>query len=353
MSNYDADNGLTDEELRATPVPVSGTIAVSNPGLTDTQLRATPVPVSGTVSATVSNFPVTQPVSGTVTATQGTTPWVTDGSAHTQPISGSVTAVQATGTNLHTVVDSGAVTASQPTGTNLHTVVDSGTVIVTQATPANLNATVIGSVSVSNFPSSQPVSGTVAVTQSTYPWQVDGSGHTQPVNGSVSVSNFPATQPVSGTVTISNPGLTDTQLRASAVPVSGTFFQTTQPVSIASMPSTPVTGTFWQTTQPISGTVAITNPLVTVPLVGQAKINITGTAVQLSTQTLLNGVIISARSTNVNPIALGTSSVANTVDGTGNGYILESGCSVSVACANANDLWINGTLGDFVSWIGC
>lgn len=36
--------------------------------------------------------------------------------------------------------------------------------------------------------------------------------------------------------------LTDTQLRASAVPVS-----------IASMPSTPVTGTFWQSTQPVSG----------------------------------------------------------------------------------------------------
>jgi hypothetical protein len=40
--------GLTDTELRATPVPVSGP-------LTDTELRATPVPVSGTVA--VSNFP--------------------------------------------------------------------------------------------------------------------------------------------------------------------------------------------------------------------------------------------------------------------------------------------------------
>src|SRR5258708_1192552 len=31
--------------------------------------------------------------------------------------------------------------------------------------------------------------------------KVDGSAVTQPVSGSVSVSNFPATQPVSGTVT--------------------------------------------------------------------------------------------------------------------------------------------------------
>lgn len=39
-------------------------------------------------------------------------------------------------------------------------------------------------------------------------------------------------------------GLTDAELRATAVPVSGTFYQATQPVS----------GTFWQATQPVSGT---------------------------------------------------------------------------------------------------
>lgn len=51
--------------------------------------------------------------------------------------------------------------------------------------------------------------------------------------------------------------LTDLQAKADLAetqPVSGTFFQATQPVSIASMPSTPVTGTFWQATQPVSGT---------------------------------------------------------------------------------------------------
>lgn len=38
-------NGLTDTQLRATPVPISGTVTTG--GLTDTELRATPVPVSG------------------------------------------------------------------------------------------------------------------------------------------------------------------------------------------------------------------------------------------------------------------------------------------------------------------
>ncbi len=42
----------------------------------------------------------------------------------------------------------------------------------------------------------------------------------------VSIANFPGIQPVSGP-------LTDAQLRGAAVPVSGTFFQGTQPVSIA------------------------------------------------------------------------------------------------------------------------
>ena len=42
------------------------------------------------------------------------------------------------------------------------------------------------------------------------------------------------------------------QFNNSTIGVTGTFWQATQPVSIASMPSTPVTGTFWQATQPVS-----------------------------------------------------------------------------------------------------
>jgi len=47
--------------------------------------------------------------------------------------------------------------------------------------------------------------------------------------GKVTVDNSGVTQPVSGP-------LTDAQLRAVAVPVSGTFYQETQPVSAASLP---------------------------------------------------------------------------------------------------------------------
>lgn len=60
-----------------------------------------------------------------------------------------------------------------------------------------------------------------------------------PVSGTVSVGNFPATQAVTGTFwqatqPVSGP-LTNTELRAVAVPVSGTFWQTTQPVSVSSI----------------------------------------------------------------------------------------------------------------------
>jgi hypothetical protein len=67
-------------------------------------------------------------------------------------------------------------------------------------------------------------------------------GHVTVDNASFAVTGtfFQATQPVS---IASMP----------STPVTGSFWQTTQPVSIASMPSTPVTGTFWQATQPVSG----------------------------------------------------------------------------------------------------
>lgn len=124
----------------------------------------------------------------------------------------------------------------------------------------------LGKVTVDNLPATQPVSGSVSIT-GTVPvsgtfWQA-----TQPVSGSVSVSNFPATQPVSGTVT-ANTGLTqpltDAQLRATAVPVSGT-------VGVSG--TVPVSGTFWQATQPVSGTVGVSNFPATQAVSGTVGVN--------------------------------------------------------------------------------
>lgn len=198
-------------------------------------------------------------------------------------------------------------------------------------------------------------------------------------------------------------------LSAPTTAVTGTFYQATQPISIATMPSTPVTGTFWQATQPVSGTVAVTNagittiagavtgtemqvdvltmPTITVNahavsnagtfavqaaatlaaettkvigtvnpaliasvIVGQKKI--TTSAVQLGANTLTNGVIFSALSTNVGNIFIGGSGVNATVDGTGTGYILEPGASISFAATNTNLYYVIGTANDVLSFAG-
>ena len=66
------------------------------------------------------------------------------------------------------------------------------------------------SVAVSNFPSSQPVTGTVDVGNLPATQAVSGTVNvgnlpaTQPVSGTVNVGNLPATQPVSGTVNVGN-----------------------------------------------------------------------------------------------------------------------------------------------------
>jgi hypothetical protein len=183
--------------------------------------------------------------------------------------------------------------------------------------------TVDGTVAVSNFPATQAVSGTVeigatslAALESTTVQNgagvsavniqdggnsitVDGTvvvsnfPATQPVSGSVSVSNFPATQPVSGPLTdtqlratavpisgtvstgLTQP-LTDTQLRATAVPISGTVTANagtgTQNVSVQNA-SIAVTGTFFQATQPVSGSVTADTELPAATALGDATAN--------------------------------------------------------------------------------
>jgi len=113
-----------------------------------------------------------------------------------------------------------------------------GTVTVssTPEDPVHTHITEIGTSGILDVPY-MPIGGTVSIGSD---GTVSLSANTLSalenitVSGSVSVSNFPATQAV-----------------------TGTFWQATQPVSIATMPTTPVTGTFWQATQPVSGTVAL------------------------------------------------------------------------------------------------
>lgn len=102
-----------------------------------------------------------------------------------------------------------------------------------------------------------------------------------------------------------------------------------------------------------NGEVAVkTIALTSTPVFGQIAIAQTGVAVPFPDNLLTNGLIITAKTTNAGDMCLGNSDVANTSDGTGNGYVLEAGNSISYAVRNSNILYVNGTAGDVLSYAG-
>lgn len=223
--------GLTDAELRATPVAV--TLPPGGSGLTDTELRATPVAVSGsfyqaTQPVSGSFWQAVQPVSGPVTDAQiRATPLPVSGVFYqaVQPVSG--TFWQATQPISAAALPLPAGAATQAT-------------LATLATDAGLSSvwTRLGDGSQHTIVDSLPVGLATSALQTT---------------GNTSVGSIDTKTPVLGQAVMAASRPVVIASNQSALPVTGTFWQATQPVSIASMPSTPVTGTFWQATQPVSG----------------------------------------------------------------------------------------------------
>ncbi|TXN79297.1 hypothetical protein [Methylobacterium sp. WL8] len=216
---------------------VNGPVAVTQSGLFTVAQGAPgtqpwPVSLPSGQSVSVANFPATQPVSGMVAVTQsgtwtvalpsgttiastqsgaytvtqgpaGASAWKVDGSGVTQPVS--LASVPS-----HAVTNAGAFPVQ-----NTATVVGGNTVAVKTDGSATTQP-VSGTVSVGNFPGTQPVSlatvpshavtnaGTFAVQNTativggnTVAVKVDGSTTTQPVSGTIAVGNFPATQQIS------------------------------------------------------------------------------------------------------------------------------------------------------------
>jgi len=121
--------------------------------------------------------------------------------------------------------------------------------------------------------------------------------NTVPVSGSF----YPATQPISGTVGISG-----------TVPVSGSFYQATQPVSIAG--TVAVSGSFYQTVQPVSGSVTVSN---TIPVTGYVDAYLKDGA----------GNAISSTSSAINSYLTNTNTTNNIITGAGSGlsmYVIPS-----------------------------
>lgn len=172
---------------------------------------------------------------------------------------------------------------------------------------------------------------------------------------------------IDGKITAVNTGSV-TVVSAPTTAVTGTFWQTTQPVSLATAPTTPVTGTFWQSTQPVSlaantptlqastavighvivdsGAITANATTPTTVRYGQVTVAVTNTAVVLTTQACA-GVVVQALAANAGNVVIGDSSVT-----TANGFQLQPGQSTGVSIDNVNKLYVNGTSGDGVCWIG-
>jgi hypothetical protein len=150
--------------------------------------------------------------------------------------------------------------------------------------------------------------------------QADATGRLRTVvEGSVAVANFPATQPVSGTVAISNPtanpetglakDVTLTTRLPAALNADGGL-----PTHVQNFPATqPVSGTFWQATQPVSGTVTATTTKPGTATQTSVASTVTTNTTLLAANAARLGASIYNESTSVLFILLGTGTESATV----------------------------------------
>ena len=228
--------------------PVSGSVSVSNfPATQPVSWSGQSVGVTGSVAVTGTFWQATQPVSGTVSAN------ISGSISNTAfGVSGDVAIVNSTTsgkTKLAVTADPITFAAAQ------HVIIDSaslGTVAVS-GTFWQTTQPVSGSVSVSNFPSSQDVTGTVAIL-GTVPvtgtfWQA-----TQPVSGDVTSNQGAASAGAMWSVQVDNTSaiaVTDSAAETSLSTIAGAITSAQMRVNVTNA-SMPVTGTFYQTTQPVS-----------------------------------------------------------------------------------------------------
>ena len=208
-------DGVTTYVPSTNPKPASTSLNITQP-LTDTQLRATPVSVSGSFypsvqDVNVSSLPLPTGASTSSLQTVGNTT-LSNIKIDLNTISTDVSTISTNTSNI--VTNTSAITNTNTKLDNVNTKLDT---VNTNLNTVNTSIG-IGNSSLSNITSKIPTGLTVTANKLI----VDGSSVTQPISGTV---NTGLSQP-----------LTDTQLRASAVPVSGTFFQSTQPVSAVSLP---------------------------------------------------------------------------------------------------------------------
>ena len=240
------------------PIPITGTvtntggdIAVSNFPASQTvdgtvALDATSLAALENTTVDINNFPSVQTVDGTmfldstnITALQSVTAAISNFPA-TQTVAGTVT------------LDATSLAALETINANVTGTVslDSGSLVSLE----NVTVNVGSSVEINNDTGNPiPVSGTVAL---------DSDTKAALENTTVNVT-FPSTQTVDGTVAIDATSLAALEtITVDTITNSVTVDTIANPIIVDVINNpVPVTGTFFQATQPISGTVSVNQPV--------------------------------------------------------------------------------------------
>jgi hypothetical protein len=208
-------DGVTTYIPSTNPKPADTTLNITQP-LTDTQLRASAVPVFGSFYPSIQDVNVSS------------LPLPTGAAISTLQTAGNIILTDIK-TNLDSIVAdvNNISNNSVDIITNTAVITDTNTKLDTVNTKLDTVNTSVSTVNTSV--------GTTNTTLSTINNKVP-TGLTVTANKLI-VDGSSVTQPISGTVDtgLSQP-LTDIELRASAIAVSGTFYPATQPVSVTTLP---------------------------------------------------------------------------------------------------------------------
>lgn len=226
----------------------SATTVTANQGIPNTDANGWPVKITdGTFEAGVTgpnsapgaaqpavvvsfspNSPV-PPGSNSIGAVQQAGTWVVGQSATATDVAGS----------WYTRITDGTTIVPVKVGSTAAATGDASFVVaLSPNSPLPTGSNAIGSVSVSNFPGTQPISGTVTANQGTggaSAWKVDGSAVTQPISAAAlplpTGAATAAKQPALGTAGTASTDVITIQGIASMVALKTDSSATTQPIS--------------------------------------------------------------------------------------------------------------------------
>lgn len=310
----------------------------SNPTGTEYALVVRPIPsgtqpVSGTVN--VGNFPATQPVSGTVTANAGTN------------LNTSALALESGGNLAGAKSDLDSLVTHQTDGTQKTQVTNfpatqpvSGSVTANAGTNLNTSALALetgGNLAAAKADLDSIVTNTTGAASAAN--QTNGNQKTQ-------VTNFPTNQQVVGAAADGSP--------ASGNPVLMAFLDNSGNVEVPDLTTAGALKTDASaTTQPVSGTVAATQSgswnvgttSATVN-VGQQTSNTTAVQISSSSTPSTNGILVQGLSANTASVYVGGSGVT-----TATGFELQPGQAAPFTCSNITALYVIGSNStDKVCW---